>query len=197
MLPVAERTNDEWLDQLRTRDGRAVADLRAALVHGLARVLAGRADPAAVEDFAQDAVLRVLVTLDSFRNESRFLTWALAVASRVAFNELRKARYRDVSLGAVGAEPVARQEPTANGEVEAIVAVLRRLIRTELTDRQRALIEGEISGVPQAVLIERLGTTRNAFYKLGHDARMKLRRALEVEGFTAEMVRAALSGASN
>ncbi len=38
--------------------------------------------------------------------------------------------------------------------------------------------------VPTDVLAERLGTTRGAVYKTLHDARAKLRRALEESGHT-------------
>lgn len=198
---MTERTDDDWLVQLAARDEPAVADLRAALGRGLVKVLAGRTDSAAAEDFAQDAVLKVLDRLTAFRRESRFLTWALAVATRVAFSELRKARYRDVSLDdrtADGAapEPVAPAVPTDRSDLGAVLDVLRRLIRTDLTDKQRMVIEGELAGVPQAVLVEQLGTNRNALYKLGHDARMRLKRGLEAEGYSADEVREALAGTS-
>ena len=38
--------------------------------------------------------------------------------------------------------------------------------------------------IPTDVLAERLGTTRGAIYKTLHDARAKLRRALEESGHT-------------
>lgn len=194
---MEERTDPDWLVLLAARDEPAVADLRSTLCRGLVKVLAGRADPSAADDFAQDAVLRVLDSLGSFRGESKFLTWALAVATRVAFTELRKARYRDVSLTAEAVpEPSAAPDATDDGDRDAVLSALRRLVRTALTDKQRTIIEGEIAGVPQAVLIERLGTTRNAFYKLGHDARMRLKRELEAEGITAAEVRAAFAAAS-
>lgn len=195
---MSDRTNADWLAKLAAHDEETVAELRERLVRGLQRVLAGRADPSAAEDFAQDAVLKVLDSLHSFRGDSQFVTWALAVATRVAFTELRKARYRDVSLSTVPvAEPVAAPAVAKDIDEPPLLVLLRRLVQTVLTDKQRALIEGELSGVPQAVLIERFGTTRNAFYKLGHDARMKLKRALESEGVTPEEVSAAFVDASN
>jgi RNA polymerase sigma-70 factor, ECF subfamily len=200
---MADRADADWLALLAARDGPAVADLRAALHRGLARVLAGRADATAAEDFAQEATLKVLDALTSFRGDCRFLTWALAVATRVAFSELRKARYRDVSLDALAAadraflEPAAPlPPPPADGERDRVLALLRRLIATELTDRQRALIQAELDGVPQAVIADRMGTTRNALYKLGHDARMKLKKGLTAAGLTAAGVSELLSGAS-
>ena len=200
---MAERTDADWLTQLAARDGPAVADLRDVLCRGLTRALSGRADPSAAEDFAQEAVLRVLDRLGSFAGDGRFLTWALAVATRVAFSELRKARYRDVSLDARLAasgpahEPAARPDgPGPDEDRAAVFDVLRRIVRTDLTDRQRAAIEGELAGVPQVVLAEQLGTSRNALYKLGHDARLRLKRRLEAEGVTADRVRSALTAAS-
>lgn len=179
-----------------------MADLRAALCRGLRAALAGRADEAAVEDFAQEATLRVLDRLDTFRGDSRFQTWALAVATRVAFSELRKARYRDVSLDALAAaralpEPAApAPDPGAALDRAPLFELLRRLIDTALTERQRAVMRAELDGVPQAVIAERLGTNRNALYKLGHDARMKLKRGLEAAGISADEVRELLAGAS-
>lgn len=192
---MTDRTNPEWVAALAAGEPTAVADLREYLVRGLVKVLAGRADASAAEDFAQEAVLKVLGGLAAFRGDSRFLTWALAVGTRVAFSELRKARYKDVPLDEA-TEPYAPPPPPAAGEREAVFDALRRLIDTALTDRQRAVIQGELAGVPQVVLAERMGTNRNALYKLGHDARMRLKRELEAAGFTADDVRTALVGSS-
>jgi RNA polymerase sigma-70 factor, ECF subfamily len=200
---VSEKSDEQWCALLAARDGDAVADLRAALCRGLRSALAGRADASAADDFAQEATLRVLDRLDSFRGDSRFLTWAQAVAVRVAFSELRKARYRDVSLDALAAaralpEPAAppAPDPGAALDRETVFGALRRLIETDLTEKQRAVMRAELDGVPQAVIAERLGTNRNALYKLGHDARMKLKRGLEAAGFSADVVRSVLDGAS-
>jgi hypothetical protein len=43
--------------------------------------------------------------------------------------------------------------------------------------------------VPQAELAARLGLNRNALYKLGHDARQKLKRGLLAAGVTEDDVR--------
>lgn len=200
---MVEKSDEQWRELLAARDGSAIADLRAALCRGLTTALAGRADASAAEDFAQEATLRVLDRLDSFRGDSRFLTWAQAVAMRVAFSELRKARYRDVSLDALAAaralpEPAAppAPEPGAALDRETVIGALRHLIDTALTEKQRAVMRAELDSVPQAVIAERLGTNRNALYKLGHDARMKLKTGLEAAGFAADVVRSLLDGAS-
>lgn len=179
-----ERLDGDWPALLAARDGAALADLRAVLCKGLTKSLAGKPGAALAEDFAQEAVLKVLDALPAFRGDSRFLTWALAIAVRVAFTELRKARWKDVPLAHDVPEPKPAEEPEA-------LAVLRRLIDTDLTDKQRSVIRWELDGVPQAVIAERMGTSRNALYKLGHDARMKLKRGLLAAGFSAEEAREA------
>jgi RNA polymerase sigma-70 factor, ECF subfamily len=93
---VRERTNEQWLTELRgpERD-RALADLRVVLVRGLKVALRGRVRQGleeAAEDFAQEALIKILAGLDTFRGESRFTTWAQKIAVLTASTELRRRR---------------------------------------------------------------------------------------------------------
>jgi len=230
---MTERTNQEWLDALRGpgRD-EALADLRALLVRGLGYALAGypSVDDSILEDFAQDALLKILDGLDSFRGESRFTTWAQKIAVRVAFTELRRHRWRDVSLdemiGSREADPSTPlrtgpstalrrgpstgsgrssgprfipdtlADPSAGPEQQAIqrmlLSTLRRIIATELTDKQRqALVAVRIHGVPLEEVARRMGTNRNALYKLLHDARQRLKKRMMAEGLSPQEMLAA------
>ena len=55
---------------------------------------------------------------------------------------------------------------------------------TELTPRQREVFVAIIvSGVPLDALAVRLGSNRNAIYKIMFDARRKLRAALVANGY--------------
>ena len=55
-------------------------------------------------------------------------------------------------------------------------------MHTELTPHQRSVFTAlALNGVPIDVLAERLGTTRGALYKTLHDARRKLRAAVDHE----------------
>ncbi len=94
---VFTRTNQEWLDALRgpQRD-QALVDLRYLLVRGLRYAMADRSSvtEADIEDFAQEALMKILNGLDSFRGESRFITWAQKIAVHTAFSELRRQRGR-------------------------------------------------------------------------------------------------------
>jgi RNA polymerase sigma-70 factor (ECF subfamily) len=199
---TTERTNEEWLDALRgpERD-EALADLRAFLVRGLRYALADASgvDEATLEDFAQEALLRILAGLDSFRGESRFTTWAQKIAVRVALTELRRHRWRDVSLdrktGSPDTDsiPYRAADPSAGPEQQAmqqmIMETLRRLISERLTDRQRqAMTAVYLQGTPLEEVARRMDTNRNALYKLLHDARQRLQKAMMAEGLSSQDV---------
>ena len=198
-------TNDRWLTELRppAPSAQAVEDLRA-YVHGtLARALRTRVGvgEADLDDFVQDALVRVLGSLDQFRGDSRFTTWAAAVAIHTALGALRSRGQRHVSLevlesGSGVAEPHAPKdsEPGRGVEREELLDALRRSIEEDLTERQRIVVLGLLSGVPTEALVGRLGTNANALYKLYFDARKNLKRALEQAGYGDEDVRRALEG---
>ena len=100
---MTDRTNNDWLRMLvetgSTADA-AIADLREFIRRGLQKALRRHpgADDALIEDVTQESVMKVLGNLSGFRGDSKLTTWAIAVAVRVAFSELRRARWRDVSL---------------------------------------------------------------------------------------------------
>src|SRR3990170_8448976 len=99
---VKTRTNQDWLQALREpASPEALEDLRAVLMRGLRAALAARVNgdvDALAEDFAQEALLKILASLETFRGESRFTTWAQRIAVHVAFSELRRRRWKDVPL---------------------------------------------------------------------------------------------------
>ncbi len=198
---MKERTNGEWLAGLRGPEReRAIGDLRAVIVRGLKITFAGRVrglDETA-EDFAQDALIRILDNLDSFRGESRFTTWAQKVAVRVAYTELRRRRWRDVSLQQVlerhaggGGEPAVLTDRASSPERETarkmMVETLQSFIAEELTERQReAIVAVMFEGMPLEEAARRMETNRNALYKLLHDARKKLKKRIEAEGLSPQ-----------
>lgn len=204
---MVERTNEEWLAALQgPEQAEALADLRAFLVRGLRYALANRSDvdDQIREDFAQDALLKILNALDTFRGESRFTTWAQKIAVNVAFTELRRRRWQDTSLEAITEGmsldfvPDMLIDRTAGPDQQAVqsdfLETLRRLIATELTDKQRqALIAIRIKGMPLEEVARRMGTNRNALYKLLHDARQRLKKRMEEEGLSAQDVLDAFS----
>jgi RNA polymerase sigma-70 factor (ECF subfamily) len=206
---MATRTNSEWLtDLLGPGKDQAIADLRVILVRGLTYTLSNRVQSnldAQVEDFVQDALLRILNNLDTFRGESRFTTWAQKIAVRVAFTELRRQRWKDISLEDLLPEesvdfiPSVLADPSPNPERRAnqtmLAEMIQKMINEDLTDRQRtAMMAIMAGGMPLEEVAERMGTNRNALYKLIHDARKRMQQRLFTSGLTPQDVLAAFEG---
>ena len=209
-MPEAElagRSNAQWLADLQAvgaaRDS-AIADLRRILVAGLRRGLlrqiraSGREFDSQAEDFAQEALLKIIDQLGAFRGDSRFTTWAHKIAVRVALTELRRKRWQDVSLDTLDTSPDEMRAvefadpapgPAQAADRKAVTALLQRYIDNELTERQRrALLAVGIYGMPLEEVARRMGSSRNAMYKLLHDARRNLQRKLTADGFSHEQL---------
>ena len=201
------RNNETWLTHLGgtgPAQQAALSDLRFALLRGLRRALSKHwtlVDDAFLEDAVQDSLLRILDRLQQFEGRSRFLTWATSIAIRVAMNELRRRRWKDVSLDAVIADADFRPEPAvvddpgpdAQWQRKAIFDKMHDLIQNELTEKQRTVLLAELKGMPQDEIARHLGSNRNAVYKLTHDARKRLKRGFEDAGYEAADIHAALA----
>lgn len=187
-----------WPAALRAADSAeqsaAMQALRAVLQNGLRIALHGRGDvsEAHLEDFAQESLLRVLDRLDQFAGRSKFTTWAQAIALNTAFTELRRKRWHDVSLDALLANGDHLADPAmiaddvlgADEDRVRLVTVLRQAIEQDLTTKQRAAILGELREMPFDQIVELLGTSRSAAYKMLHDARRALKQRLQEAGIT-------------
>jgi RNA polymerase sigma-70 factor (ECF subfamily) len=180
----------------------ALGDLYDLLVRGLRAALGsyGGGVDAYVEDFAQEALLRITGNLDSFRGESRFTTWAQKIAMNVALTELKRRRWRDVSLEDLFAQREAADRGPADTQLtpeqlafqNMVLGELRRMADEELTDRQReAVVAVILEGMPISEVARRMDTNQNALYKLLHDARRKLKRRMEAAGLSPQEVLAA------
>jgi RNA polymerase sigma-70 factor (ECF subfamily) len=202
MAMTQDRDNNEWIEALQAEGPlreAALADLRALLLISLKTALKSRSDfvDSLLDDFIQDSLLRILRSLDQFQNRSRFVTWATAIAIRVGLTELRKRRWRDVSLEKLvadtGFEPPAVDEATPDSKRQPIIEEMYRVIRSDLTDKQRTVLLAEIKGMAQEEIARQMGSSRNALYKLSHDARRRLKQGLERAGFTAQEYAIAIS----
>ncbi|MDA7978042.1 MAG: sigma-70 family RNA polymerase sigma factor [Pirellulales bacterium] len=196
------RDNESWVADLRAERESALSDLRDALLRNLRKALATwpHADESLLEDAVQDSLMRVLERIEQFEGRSRFLTWATSIAIHTAMAELRRRRWKDVSLEKVVSDgDFAPVQLTTSGQTmdgklvqQALVATMQRLIEQDLTEKQRTALKAELKGMPQDEIARHLGSNRNAVYKLTHDARKKLKAGLEAAGFTAGDVTAPL-----
>jgi RNA polymerase sigma-70 factor (ECF subfamily) len=213
-METLERTNEQWLADLRGSpevQAAALEDLRQRLKRSLLYYLSQeRSDlrdlstqelAQMAEDLAQDATLRVMNNLSTFRGESLFTTWANRIATRLAISDLRRARYKDFSLDDLTADgdllpgtannstntPLIR--PEAATERADVMEKISRAFDEALTERQYKALEAvAIRGIPMDIVAAQMDTNRNALYKLLHDARRKLRAHLEAQGLPMDYV---------
>lgn len=201
---TTKRTNEQWLAELQPNHPNyetAVADLSKLLTNGLKRGLLSQIQTSApefdtqAEDFAQEAVLKVIEKLDTFAGRSKFTTWAHKIAISVALTELRRKRWQDSSLnsltetesGDYTPDFVADSTPSPENKAARaeLLTYVQNLIENDLTDRQRtALVDSVIQGKSTNQIAKKLKMKPNAVYKLLHDARVKLKKSLAQDGYT-------------
>jgi RNA polymerase sigma-70 factor (ECF subfamily) len=131
---------------------------------------------------AADALMAITGKLSQFRGESRFTTWAyrfviLEVSAKLGRHFWRRP---DVRLAAADWDRL----PGRFGLEPEQESGWRRAVDTELTARQREVFVAiVVNGVPLDALAVRLGSNRNAVYKVMFDARRKLRAVLAANGY--------------
>ena len=212
MAGIMERENETWMAHLGGTgpvQQAALSDLRGALLRGLRGALSHRAGVGGefLEDVVQDSLRRLLERLPQFEGRSRFLTWAMSIAVRVAMSELRHRRWKDVSLDEVTAGGDLAPEraiapgpgPAAQSEREAILAAMGEVIRTGLTE-----VEAKAGGTARGIALEdvRPGRNRPAHEQQSQrhlqadrtTLRKRLKQGLESAGFTADDVGTAFAG---
>jgi RNA polymerase sigma-70 factor (ECF subfamily) len=199
-----KRDNGQWISDLKssgvTQDS-ALEDLHQIILTALPYALQGwisRDHPdfeALTQEITQESLLRILDQIDTFEGRSQFTTWANKIAVRLALSELRRRRWRDISLDGNADEnveffaPAWLKDPAPGPELSMIrsdlLARLNRVISEELTPKQRqAVLAIVIGGMPMGEVARRMGMQRNALYKLLHDARLRLKRAMQAENLT-------------
>ena len=203
---MPERDAQKWIQDLQTPgpgQDAALVDLHTTLLRLLPRALSLWLSPddpgleTLVEDVAQETLLRVLDKLNTFEGRSQFTTWVYKIAVRIALSELRRKRWMDVSLDEMvesadrktepGFLPARDLGPESTSEQRDALQHLQRILSEELTNNQRqVLVAVGVKRVPLEEVARRMGTNRNALYKLMHDARVRLRHRLEQEGLPIE-----------
>jgi RNA polymerase sigma-70 factor, ECF subfamily len=212
-MSMNPRSNGQWIADLQAggQDQElALEDLRGLITRGLPFALAkwlAPTDPGfnpLVEDVVQETMLKVLDNLASFEGRSQFTTWVHKIAVRAALSELRRKHWRDTSLetlinppdgaafASLDADPASG--PAQRSEQRDMIERVGRILAGELTERQRqVMVAMQINGAPAQVVADRMGITRNALYKLMHDARLRLRERLHAEGLSPEDILASFA----
>ncbi len=199
------RDNKTWLTDLRAEGAQkeaALDDLHAILLRilpaALSRWLPSTSShfESFIEDMAQETLLRVVDRLDSFQGRSKFTTWVYKIGVNIGLGELRLRKWKEVSLDGLEesnhpdempSERFASEMPSPEGMLERknVIDMVQRVMKEELTPHQhQVMMAVAVQGVPLGVVAERLGSNKNALYKLMHDARLRLKRRLEREGLS-------------
>ena len=200
-----ETSNSIWLERLRVDSPdqpEAIGELREILVKGLRSAFLPRGkDETFCEDVAQEALLKVLKSLDSFEGRSKFTTWAISISIRTGISQLRRKHFKDVSLDAISGggdlsfdvADVAAGDPQQQAAKKSMLSTLSELIDGELTEKQRVVVRSLLGGMPVEEIASRTGSNRNAVYKMFHDARKRLKTGFESAGHSADEVLAVFS----
>lgn len=184
---------------------QAISQLRAILLRGLSKSLNNRyGKPFNAEDIVQEALIKVLNSLDQYEGRSKFTTWAMTVATRIGISALRRKYHQDVSMepfsfaDGYSMDVAVTDEPSlSNSESRTkIFSVLQSLIDTELTDKQRLATRAFLSDFATDEFAEQMQMNRNAVYKLIHDARQRLKDGFARAGLTSEEIFEELSEGS-
>ena len=203
------RTNEEWLYALNASgeiQEAAILDLRDLLLRATLYFFSRNLGDfngidrgeilQRAEDCAQEALIAVMNNLADFRGDSRFTTWAYKFAINISLMKTRRERWKGRSLDQFSflhdgrLFEWERQELSPGGTPDRfaiqdeISDILRDVIEHDLTEKQRdVLIMMVFNEVPMDEVVQRLGTNRNAIYKMLHDARRKLKSRLQARGF--------------
>jgi RNA polymerase sigma-70 factor (ECF subfamily) len=201
------RSTEVWLKDLNTSGDQqveAIADLREILLRGslysLNRNLNDIGNPnqnevlQLAEDCAQEALIAVLAHLHEFRGESKFTTWAYKFSINISLVAARREWRKGVSLDQLMdySEPVEwlslEHQDLSNPDhsllQQEVFETIRGTIRDELTEKQRQVLKWIVfDEVPMDVVVQHLRSNRNNVYKILHDARLKLKRNLLMQGF--------------
>lgn len=201
---MSKRSNESWIRMLREQHSehhnRVMQELHDYLLRAVLLYLVQHRTElsdwrqedirALAEDMAQEALLKLLESLDTFRHEAKFTTWAYRFAINITATELRRKRYQNLSLDDLLATErswlaaiLAEHHPESLDrqlEQAETIETLRVMIAEELTERQRAAMMGiYVRGESMETVARALGIKRNALYKLLYDARQRLKRAFE------------------
>lgn len=159
---------------------RALYDRYSPRVYAVVRRIAGDDDLG--RDFAQEAWIRAIRALPTFRGDARFSTWLHRIAVNAALQALRKAETRNRHAGAMPeAVPVAPREgdPLLQQRLERALDALPERMRM-------VLILHDVEEYTHEEIAEVLGVTSGTSKSQLFKARAKMREMLAALDGTAQ-----------
>lgn len=138
------------------------------------------------------ATTKIRSKLDTFQGKSKFTTWATKIAANHTISALRRAKWRDLSLDAItgtgtplreilGTDFATTNTPDVDVERRQVWQTIIKVINNDLGERQRQALTGvHFENMPTTEVAHRLNTNLNNIHKLLHDARLSLKRRLQL-----------------
>lgn len=188
MKSDAQLNDDQIIDAALGGDSEAygllVLRYQDRLYNSLVRVV-GCAEEA--KDVTQEAFVRALVKLDTFRGTSAFYTWLYRIAFNLALSGKRRAKPTDsidFTKETVGAEPI---DPTAGPEKQLHqneqAYQVQQALATIDEQHRNILVLKEIEGYEYEAIADLLkipvGTVRSRLYRARMAFKTELERVME------------------
>lgn len=172
---------------------QAIQELRVILEKGLGAIWENSfGSKVGREDVIQESLKRILENLHTFNGRCKFSTWAMTITVRTAFAEMRRRKFQGVSLNTIQQDHVIADTCSRSAAAEDcgsqksnVLSGLQNYFETLLTEAEKEAISYLLAGVPVEVVASKTGSSRNAVYRLTHESRLRLRRAIKDEGTTA------------
>ena len=194
---LVQRTNQEWLNDLSAvndRQAQALEDLRAIILRGLPYAIEGKLSPddpgygTLAEQVVQATLTKICDSLASFDGCGEFVAWVYKIMVRDALLQVRRKRWQDARLKEMKqtsnvAAIQANEIPEDLCSLEKLLAsnpllqYLHCVLKEELSVNQREAIRAMVMHrVPKEDVMQQLGMNREAYFKMIHDARLRLKR---------------------
>lgn len=177
-------TNEsQIIKQAAEGDARAIRtlyDRYAPRVYAVVRRIAGDDDLA--QDYAQEAWIRAIRALPTFRGDARFSTWLHRIAVNAALQALRKAETRRKHEG-----PVPASVPAAPSNGDSLLRTrLERALEGLPEGMRQVLILHDVEGYTHEEIGDVLGVTSGTSKSQLFKARAKMRAMLAKLGGAAQ-----------
>ena len=146
---------------------------------------------------ADDALVAITAKLSGFRGESRFTTWAYKFVVLEVSAKLGRHFWKRPTAAMDDADWERLPDrfgiaPDDHAQRRDLIDGVRRAVTEQLTaHQQQVFVALVVDGMPLDALVLKLGSNRNAIYKVMFDARRKLRAALVANGY---LIRSTLKG---
>jgi RNA polymerase sigma-70 factor (ECF subfamily) len=165
----------EFIQRARQGDGDAIRELYrryAPRVFAIVRRLAG--DDALAEDWAQEAWIRAIRALPTFRGEARFSTWLHRIAVNSA---LHGRRWRDRRVGHEIAMPEV-MPMRASAEDTVLRLTIERALDSLPDGMRQVLVLHDVEGYTHEEIAAFLGVTAGTSKSQLFKARARMRSVL-------------------